>query len=134
MHKTRILTLQQISESENKYINENSEEKILSIAGKQIAKFLVKKFQKKSILFICGKGNNGNDGIKAAKLIETNKYEVFLIKKNINLKDINFLKSKLNSYEIIVDCIFGTGLNRHLTKSFIDIIRLINHSKKKLYQ
>ena len=39
MHKTRILTLQQISESENKYINENSEEKILSIAGKQIAKF-----------------------------------------------------------------------------------------------
>ena len=69
MHKTRILTLQQISESENKYINENSEEKILSIAGKQIAKFLVKKFQKKSILFICGKGNNGNDGIKAANLI-----------------------------------------------------------------
>ena len=46
MHKTRILTLQQISESENKYINENSEEKILSIAGKQIAKFLVKKFKK----------------------------------------------------------------------------------------
>ncbi len=132
MHKTRILTLQQISESENKYINENSEEKILSIAGKQIAKFLVKKFQKKSILFICGKGNNGNDGIKAANLIETNKYEVFLIKKNINKKDINFLKSKLNSYEIIVDCIFGTGLNRHLTKSFINVIKLINHSKKKV--
>ena len=48
--------MQQISESENKYINENSEEKILSIAGNQIAKFLVKKFQKKSILFIAGAG------------------------------------------------------------------------------
>ena len=90
MHKTRILTLQQISESENKYINENSEEKILSIAGKQIAKFLVKKFQKKSILFICGKGNNGNDGIKAAKLIETNKYEVFFNKKKYQFKRYKF--------------------------------------------
>ena len=112
MHKTRILTLQQITESEKKYINENSEEQILSIAGKKIADFLIKRFKKKSILFICGKGNNGNDGIEAAKLIQTNRNEVFLIKKIINKKNINNLSSKINSFEIIVDCLFGTGLNR----------------------
>ena len=66
MSKNRILTIEQIKESENKFILKNSEEKLLDIAGKKIAIFLLNKFRKKSLLFVCGKGNNGQDGVKAS--------------------------------------------------------------------
>ena len=39
MNKTRILTLQQISESENKYINENSEEKYYQLLENKLLNF-----------------------------------------------------------------------------------------------
>ena len=64
MSKNRILTIEQIKESENQFICKNSEEQLLNIAGEKIAIFLLNKFKRKTLLFVCGKGNNGQDGIK----------------------------------------------------------------------
>ena len=66
MSKNRILTIEQIKESENQFICKNSEEQLLNIAGEKIAIFLLNKFKNKSLLFVCGKGNNGQDGVKAS--------------------------------------------------------------------
>ena len=66
MSKNRILTIEQIKESENQFIFKNSEEELLNIAGEKIAFFLLNKFKKKSLLFVCGTGNNGQDGVKAS--------------------------------------------------------------------
>ena len=76
MSKNRILTIEQIKESENKFICKNSEEQLLNIAGKKIAIFLLNKFKNKSLLFICGKGNNGQDGIKASKFLKQKKLKI----------------------------------------------------------
>ena len=133
MSKNRILTIEQIKESENKFILKNSEEKLLDIAGKKIANFLLKKFKNKSLLFICGKGNNGQDGIKASKFLKekiTN--NVFLVSKTHSKKKLNILQSNIDSHEIIVDCLFGTGLNRRLSKSYQKIIEMINNSKRRI--
>ena len=47
-------------------------------------------------------------------------------------KKLNILQSNIDSHEIIVDCLFGTGLNRTLSKFHQKIIEIINVSKKKI--
>ena len=53
MSKNRILTIEQIKESENKFISKNSEDQLLVIAGRKIGNFLLEKFKGKSVLFVC---------------------------------------------------------------------------------
>ena len=133
MSKNRILTIEQIKESENQFICKNSEEQLLNIAGEKIAIFLLNKFKRKTLLFVCGKGNNGQDGIKASIFLgEKIKNKVFLVPKNYSKKNLNTLQSNIKSHEIIVDCLFGTGLNRPLSKFHQKIIEIINKSKKKI--
>ena len=133
MSKNRILTIEQIKESENQFICKNSEEQLLNIAGEKIAIFLLNKFKRKTLLFVCGKGNNGQDGVKASIFLgEKIKNKVFLVPKNYSKKNLNTLQSNVKSHEIIVDCLFGTGLNRPLSKFHQKIIEIINKSKKKI--
>ena len=133
MSKNRILTIEQIKESENQFICKNSEEQLLNIAGEKIAFFLLNKFKRKTLLFVCGKGNNGQDGVKASLFLgEKIKNKVFLVPKNYSKKNLNTLQSNVKSHEIIVDCLFGTGLNRPLSKFHQKIIEIINKSKKKI--
>ena len=133
MSKNRILTIEQIKESENQFICKNSEEQLLNIAGEKIAIFLLNKFKRKTLLFVCGKGNNGQDGVKASIFLgEKIKNKVFSVPKNYSKKNLNTLQSNIKSHEIIVDCLFGTGLNRPLSKFHQKIIEIINKSKKKI--
>ena len=133
MSKNRILTIEQIKESENQFICKNSEEQLLNIAGEKIAIFLLNKFKNKTLLFVCGKGNNGQDGVKASIFLgEKIKNKVFSVPKNYSKKNLNTLQSNIKSHEIIVDCLFGTGLNRPLSKFHQKIIEIINKSKKKI--
>ncbi len=133
MSKNRILTIEQIKESENQFICKNSEEQLLNIAGEKIAIFLLNKFKRKTLLFVCGKGNNGQDGVKASIFLgEKIKNKVFLVPKNYSKKNLNTFQSNIKSHEIIVDCLFGTGLNRTLSKFHQKIIEIINKSKKKI--
>ena len=133
MSKNRILTIEQIKESENQFICKNSEEQLLNIAGEKIAIFLLNKFKRKTLLFVCGKGNNGQDGVKASRFLgEKIKNKVFSVPKNYSKKNLNTLQSNIKSHEIIVDCLFGTGLNRPLSKFHQKIIEIINKSKKKI--
>ena len=46
MSKNRILTIEQIKESENKFISKNSEDQLLDIAGRKNCKFFIKEIQK----------------------------------------------------------------------------------------
>ena len=60
------------------------------------------------------------------------KNKVFLVPKNYSKKNLNTFQSNIKSHEIIVDCLFGTGLNRTLSKFHQKIIEIINKSKKKI--
>ncbi|MFL2679115.1 MAG: NAD(P)H-hydrate epimerase [Alphaproteobacteria bacterium] len=88
MPNNRVLTIQQIIESENNFINQNSQEKIFEIAGRKLANFFFKNYKEKEILFICGTGNNGVDGLKASYFLEKKKKSnccFYSKKKNIDL-------------------------------------------------
>lgn len=103
-----------------------------------------------NFLIICGRGNNGGDGYAIARhLLSQNKnVSIFScdtknmskdcqinydICQNLNIpieSNINNLEKLLLSHDIIIDSIFGTGLDKTLLFPYDKIINLINeHSK-----
>ena len=92
------------------------------------------------ILIVAGVGNNGADGIALArilyKLYDVDLYIPFGVKskmanlqlkraKSIGVNIINDIDSD-NRYEVIVDALFGSGLNKELNQDTIQIINTLN--------
>jgi len=122
---------------------------LMQSAGEKCADYISLNISKnKELLVVCGPGNNGGDGFVIGNGLITKGYKVkiFLIlplknKKNdnykafkrldcevFNLKDL-LKELKKKTKPIIVDCIFGTGLNKNLSSSIKDIVRTINKKK-----
>ncbi len=119
-------------ELENKYIQKYSFNKLINKAAKKISKFIEKQYLDKKILFVCGPGNNGEDGKLTYKLLKSKiKTKTFCINKKQKI-DISKLERLINETEIIFDCIFGTGLNKNISGKFCKVFELINHSKKHI--
>ena len=127
----RILTLQQILASENNFIAKNSEKILIENAGKKIGEYLYKNFKGKNFFFICGDGNNGIDGKIASKFLKRKKLDcqIYEVSKN---KSNKCLLSLIKDFDIVVDCIFGSGLNRELRKIHKKIVEALNRYTLKL--
>ncbi len=94
------------------------------------------------IAIICGNGNNGGDGYAVARILCQEGYKVSVIapfidgkKSPDNLKQLQILKHlglsiyttfAKEEYDIIIDALFGIGLNRPLTGEYADIVNIIN--------
>jgi hydroxyethylthiazole kinase-like uncharacterized protein yjeF len=89
-------------------------------------------------LIACGSGNNGADGITLARLLHKD-YDVdlFLYKKpkndlaKLQIKramsiDVNIIDSFNNNYDVVVDALFGSGLNRAINEDVAELITLLN--------
>lgn len=130
MYKYKILKISQVIDSEKEFISQNSEKKLFNLATIKLKDYIKTNITNKQILFICGPGKNGLDGIKTQKLLNPGESSVFLINKEID-SNLNKLRNKINGCDVIFDCIFGIGLNRKLNEIFLKIINMINLSKKK---
>lgn len=136
-------------------------DKLMERAGQGIAQVLVKKYgRNKKVGFFCGPGNNGGDGFTAArylsgpptsqsKALRAGKChpEVYLIpskekirtkesrknwklfkgqkKDNIKAKDIS------NHFDVVVECLFGTGLSGRVKEPYAQVIKKLNRLKGK---
>ncbi|MDR3317930.1 MAG: NAD(P)H-hydrate dehydratase [Clostridiales bacterium] len=79
------------------------------------------------ICFVCGEGNNGADGITAAEyLTEFSPAVVRVADGGDGLR--KFIES-VADYDIIVDAVFGTGLNRMIEGTLCGVIAAINGSR-----
>ena len=109
-------------------------------------------------IIFCGNGNNGADGLAIGrKLIFDNKDVLFVLLKprenpseefqiNFNiLKSLNAnmiiiddidkldeIQQLIEEFPIVIDSIFGIGLDRKLNDFYLKIIDIINNSKKKI--
>jgi len=117
---------------------ELSEDILMEHAAYFIAAKIYKSFKKNSsILILCGPGNNGADGITLGRILYKDyKINLFIpfgakskmsqiqLKRaeNLGLKPIN----KIIKSDIIVDALFGSGLNKPLDEKSCDIIKQIN--------
>ncbi len=104
--------------------------------------------ERDSILAVCGYGNNGGDGIAAARILFMEGYPVTIymvgereratketkqqlkIAKKLGIPMIR--KVKWEEYTIIIDALFGIGLTRSVTGEFRKVIEAINQKKMKV--
>ena len=94
-------------------------------------------------LFVCGPGSNGLDGIYSAHKLDSRGYsiEIFNTEKNsnipflekFNLRDKLVNNFSLDSYDYIIDCIFGYGFNRDLNDEQVELINRVNSSSAYIY-
>ena len=114
-------------------------------AGNKVFKFIDKNFKnKKTIIVLCGPGNNGGDGFVIAKCLMDHGYFVTVYTcigknkyKGDALKALKGFKGKLKSIglfklqknALIVDALFGIGLKRNIKGILSTVFRKINESK-----
>jgi len=149
-----------ISGSEIKVLDKNAEFydvpaiSLMKNAGKGVADFINKdlKLKDKKIVIFCGTGNNGGDGLVAARyLSEKHLVTVFLTGKEKDIKTdiskLNFQKLKktnvkiyyssdkideiLKESEIIIDSMLGIGFSGSLREPYSTIVKKINQNKDK---
>lgn len=123
----RILTVEQMREAD-RFTIENlgvSEKDLVIRAGQAVADEIKKRFFGGRVLVCVGKGKNGADGrVVASELSKTHGYTVTVF--DVARPVFELLDVK---YDIIVDCIFGTGLNRKVEGDVAKVINKINTSK-----
>ena len=134
-----------------------TEEILMENAGLAAINVLQNKIGIKGRKFVifCGTGNNGGDGLVVARLIHSQggRVKVFLISdKNkfrgaaqtnmaiidklpievLKLENAIAAKKDIAHCDMIIDAIFGTGLDRPVAGLAADVIALANKSKKKV--
>jgi len=126
---------------------------LMERASSEVVKWFIRKFDRSCRIFVfAGPGNNGGDGLAIARLLEFNRFEVFIIyldftdktsqdfRKNLErIKtetkiNLLYLTSKgqfplISDRDIIIDAIFGTGLSRYADGLAAEIIGLINQER-----
>lgn len=115
-----------------------------------IQKFPLSKFEMVSV--ICGKGNNGGDGLAVARLLQEKGYDIAVFILNLTdkvtedfktnlervqqLQDLNKVVIKevtsveempvFDRNEILIDAILGSGLSRPITGDLASILHFLN--------
>ena len=143
----KIYTIEEIQKIEKKEFSRLKNSFILMRrAGTNCAKKIHKIFPKKNIIVLCGPGNNGGDGLVISQILENLKHDVILYclkskfykgdaKKAYNINKLeknNYNELKIDKNLIIIDCLFGIGLNRKIKGIYKKIIKQINSSNLKV--
>jgi NAD(P)H-hydrate epimerase len=126
---------------------------LMENAARGVVQVILKQYPRAiSLAVLCGKGNNGGDGLAVARYFRNSgkKVKVFLSgpgnelkgdaasqlrlaeKLDISIEELNektdreVLKRKLAHYEIVVDALLGTGLEKEVKGLFQELIRIMN--------
>ena len=127
---------------------------LMERAAKACVAWLVKDISKENpIDIVCGNGNNGGDGLAIARLLLFYNYTVRVFIKNDskksedNLTNLQRLKEcgfteiitinentdiDFQNNSVIIDCIFGTGLDRPVEGFWMNVINQINQSNRRI--
>ena len=117
---------------------------LMNRAGTNCAKKIHKLHTKKKIIVLSGPGNNGGDGLVISQVLKklNRNVNLYCLRRNFYKGDAKkaYKKNKLvkNSFNkleiyknsIIVDCLFGIGLNRKINGIYKKIIKKVNKSKQ----
>lgn len=145
----RICTAAQMREAEAAAVSAGtSYEALMENAGQKSAeKLLNGGLQTASVLILCGKGNNGGDGLVVARLLAQAGWNVQLallcgvslsplsqlnfdrLSKNVSILPIEKLKGEINTVTYIIDAVFGTGFHGTLPLPIQEIFQTANRSK-----
>lgn len=140
-----------VSALDRVYIDESgiSSWSLMERAATSFCAWFNKKFkdQGNKIYVICGKGNNGGDGLAIARLLAPDFPTLTLIfvedveegspdyQENFKLLPESITKLHVLNFnwevskgEVLLDCLFGVGLTRPLSGKYLDVVQKINSS------
>ncbi|MBQ9486018.1 MAG: NAD(P)H-hydrate dehydratase [Clostridia bacterium] len=122
----RILSVAEMKEADEFTIKTTgvSAEILTERAGTAVAEEITKRFKGGRVLVCMGKGNNGKDGkVIASVLSKIHGFSVSTFS-----AEVGFFKIFEKKFDIIVDCLFGTGLNKEITGRYKTAVEKINES------
>ncbi|MBN2838451.1 MAG: NAD(P)H-hydrate dehydratase [Fusobacteriaceae bacterium] len=154
----KIVSNAEMRSIEDKVINIGLEQNILmENAGIAVYNLLKSNYEilKKNILILAGPGNNGGDGLVLARKLFADNVNVQVIfmegtdsyrdaaRKNLDLLikfgisqknyfEVVDFEEYLKEFDLIVDGIFGTGLNKEINEKMSEVINILNKSKKEI--
>ena len=140
-----IFNTEEMRQFEQRQFIKKSSYSYMEKAGNQVFKFIDTNFKnKKSIIVLCGPGNNGGDGFVIARHLMDRGYFVtvytYVSENNYRGDALKALKGfkgelkkislfKLQKNALIVDALFGTGLKRNIKGILSAVFRKINKGK-----
>jgi len=117
-----------------------SEIELMGNAGAEVGRFIVSNYRRSPVTILCGPGNNGGDGfvigcylrdrgwpVRLALFGDRNKYAeaaTFYLERWGAAEA--YASDMIEDASLLVDALFGVGLDRPVSGSFVDIIRLAN--------
>lgn len=157
----KLLNAHQLKELDAKTIQTRDIASIdlMEEAALQVAKFITKHYPPthRDIVIFSGPGNNGGDGLALARLLVTTGYsniQVFLFNTNNSLSadcacnaerlqtecpqvaftevQQKFEAPELSSKALIIDALFGTGLNKPLSGGYAALVKFINAAQAEV--
>jgi len=117
---------------------------LMKRAGSNCAKKIYKSKLNSKFIVLCGPGNNGGDGLVISQALKKLNQNVILYclefitykgdakiayKKNRLTKN-NYNNLNIPKNSVIIDCLFGIGLNRKVKGMYKNIIKKVNNSKQ----
>jgi NAD(P)H-hydrate epimerase len=126
---------------------------LMEAAARQITKHAYEAYNHhhcRRVLVLCGKGNNGGDGYAAARQLAAQGCQVRVLEHcrdpaelgsdsqvmrqacavtvAIDALEVETLEAYLQPDTLLIDALLGSGLNRALAGSLLDIVRVLNAS------
>lgn len=116
---------------------------LMDVAGRQIARALARAYPQRPVAVVCGKGNNGGDGLAAARWLRVWGYAVEVYAAHGQQGDAATMRQALEAHAIpirplaeweptsgtvVLDALFGTGLKGPLQGFYADLVEKINQS------
>ncbi len=130
---------------------------LMENAATQVARILLEHYlEPGNAAIVCGKGNNGGDGMAVARLLRQHGWSttILLLEPYTGLKPdplenwnralhtgvrcldnvvIADLPALLKEADIVVDALFGTGLSKPLEGIYAEAVEVINNSEKEIW-
>ncbi|WP_114752633.1 NAD(P)H-hydrate dehydratase [Pleomorphovibrio marinus] len=144
----RIISGKQVKKIDQAYIShaQITSTQLMERAAKAFYQWFCSTFEReKAVGIYVGTGNNGGDGLAIARLLHESGYKVkvifcgdlnkasedFSINKNLLPESVGFFpfdaaNPPIPEEEIIVDAVFGVGINRPLEGEYLDLINHMN--------
>lgn len=126
---------------------------LMENAANQVVRTMEENISKEDIILaVCGSGNNGGDGLAVARVLMNHGYQVDVLfagsRKKLSKEAAQQLgiiekmevvvwdsldEMNLANYTVIVDALFGIGLDRNIIGSYAEIIEKMNQYEGLVY-